>query len=94
MAAYIIVLRERTKDAAQLEIYGGKARAAVAPGMKALAVYGRVETLEGTPFEGVVVLEFPTFEAAQAWYHSPAYQEAMQHRLKGGDYRFMIVQGL
>jgi uncharacterized protein (DUF1330 family) len=94
MAAYIIALRERLKDAAEMEIYGKKAQAAGAAGMKPLAVYGRLETLEGVPFEGAVVLEFPTFEDAQAWYHSPAYQEARQHRLKGADYRFLIVQGL
>ena len=94
MAAYLIALRERMKDAAEMEIYGKKAQAAGSAGMKALAVYGRLETLEGVPFEGAVVLEFPTLEAAKAWYDSPAYQEAKQHRLKGADYRFFIVQGL
>lgn len=26
------------------------------------------------PVEGVVIAEFPSFEAAKAWYESPAYQ--------------------
>jgi uncharacterized protein (DUF1330 family) len=38
--------------------------------------------------------EFPTFEAAKAWYDSPAYREAREHRFKGANYRAFIVQGV
>jgi uncharacterized protein (DUF1330 family) len=31
--------------------------------------------------------------AAKAWYTSPAYQEARQHRLKGGKFRLLLVEG-
>ncbi len=50
--------------------------------------------LEGPEIEGAVVLEFPTFEAAKAWYDSPAYREAREHRFKGANYRAFIVQGV
>jgi uncharacterized protein (DUF1330 family) len=41
-----------------------------------------------------VIAEFPTVEAAKAWYFSPAYQEAAQHRTKGASYRGFIVAGV
>jgi uncharacterized protein (DUF1330 family) len=50
--------------------------------------------LEGPPVEGVVIAEFPTFEAAKAWYDSPAYTEVRQHRFKGAEYRVVIVEGV
>jgi uncharacterized protein (DUF1330 family) len=51
-------------------------------------------TLEGPEVEGVVVAEFPTLEAARAWYDSPAYQEVAQHRFRGAIYRGLIVEGV
>jgi uncharacterized protein (DUF1330 family) len=42
----------------------------------------------------MMMLEFPTFRAARAWYDSPAYQAASQHRFKGADYRAIIVEGV
>ncbi|MDP3659929.1 DUF1330 domain-containing protein [Phenylobacterium sp.] len=32
--------------------------------------------------------------AARAWYESPAYQEARQHGLKGGEVRVLLLEGL
>lgn len=95
MAAYVIFIREGMKDPDEFATYGQKARAArgdhkITP----LAFYGDFEVLEGGPAEGVVVLEFPSMEAAHAWYDSPAYQEAKAHRLKGADYRVILVQGV
>ncbi len=94
MAAYLLALRERTKDPKEMENYGKKAQAVDSSKAKALVVYGKLETLEGEAFEGAVILEFPTVEDAKAWYSSPEYQAARQHRLKGADYRFFIVQGI
>ena len=42
----------------------------------------------------MAIIELPTFEAAKAWYESPAYQQASEHRWKGGDYNIVIVEGL
>ena len=55
---------------------------------------GPVEVLEGAPVEAVVITEFPTMEAAKAWYDSPAYSEARVHRHKGAEYRCLLVEGL
>jgi uncharacterized protein (DUF1330 family) len=32
-------------------------------------------------------------EAAKAYYHSPAYQEAVRHRFLAADYRCILVEG-
>jgi uncharacterized protein (DUF1330 family) len=32
--------------------------------------------------------------AAKAWYDSPAYQDAKQHRLRGADFRILLTEGL
>jgi uncharacterized protein (DUF1330 family) len=58
------------------------------------AIHGRQEVLEGSAIEEIVILEFPSFEDATAWYHSPEYQAAREHRLRGGDYRCIITEGL
>lgn len=94
MAAYIIFIRNSISDAEGMKTYGGLAAKARAPGMKALAAYGPIETLEGQASEGVVLLEFEDMDAAKAWYNSPAYQEALPHRLKSSDYRALLFQGL
>jgi uncharacterized protein (DUF1330 family) len=40
------------------------------------------------------MVEFPDMAAAQAWYDSPLYHEALQHRLKRAEYRVFIVDGV
>lgn len=95
MPAYIVFMREQTLDRSELETYWEKAPATLeGRPVKVLAAYGRHVTLEGPAVEGVVIAEFPTVEDAQAWYDSPAYQAAAQHRLRGAVYRGIIVEGV
>ncbi|KAA5542681.1 DUF1330 domain-containing protein [Roseiconus nitratireducens] len=95
MSAYIVFIREKTLDQSELESYWQKAPAAMEDHpIKPLAAYGRHVTLEGPEVEGVVIAEFPSLEEARAWYDSPAYQEATQHRLRGAVYRGLIVEGV
>lgn len=94
MAAYIVFIRNSISDPEAMKTYGGLAAKAFSPKMKALAVYGPIETLEGQPSDGLVLIEFPTMEDAKEWYNGPAYQEALQHRLKGADYRVLMFQGV
>ena len=61
---------------------------------KPLAYYGAIETLEGPEAAGSVIIEFPTMDAARAWYRSDAYQAARKLRFQGADYRVFITQGL
>lgn len=95
MSAYLIFTRERTIDQSELDVYGGLAPAtAVGHNMTMLARYGDFEVQEGTAIEGSVVLRFPTFEEAKAYYDSPSYRAAAAHRHAGADYRAFIVQGI
>jgi uncharacterized protein (DUF1330 family) len=95
MAAYAIFIRDRMKDPEEFAVYGQKGRAARGDHpLTPLAYYGAVETWEGQPAEGVVVLQFPTMEAARAWYNSPGYQEALVHRKRAADYRVVLVEGV
>lgn len=94
MSAYIIFILDKVKDQAALDAY----RKTVPPTFEGHAVTrraggARAVALEGPPVESGVVLEFPTLEEARAWYDSPAYQAATQQRLKGGDYRVLIIEG-
>jgi uncharacterized protein (DUF1330 family) len=73
MPAYVVVAREKTRDAAELERYKHLAP----PGFKEhpaiiRAIHGRTEVLEGSAVEDIVMLEFPTYEDAKAWYHGSA----------------------
>jgi uncharacterized protein (DUF1330 family) len=58
------------------------------------ATYGKNQVMEGSNVEGVAILELPSFEEAKTWYEKPIYQKAKEHRLKGGIYRAIIVDGI
>ncbi len=95
MAAYIVFTREKTLDRAELEAYWANVPPTLdGRPIKVLASYGRHVSLEGPEVEGVVIAEFPSVEEARAWYDSPAYQEAAQHRFRGAVYRGLIVEGV
>ncbi len=95
MATYVVFTRESTTNASELETYSQKVGDTLAGHpVTVLAAYGRQEVLEGPAVEGVVILEFPSFEAAKAWYDSPAYREVREHRFRGADYRAVIIEGL
>lgn len=95
MTAYVVFTREKTLDQSEMDTYRSKVPAArVGHAVTPLVAYGKYEVLEGDEIEGVVVLAFPSFEEAKAWYNSPAYTEARQHRFKGAEYRAVIVEGV
>lgn len=94
MPAYMIFIREQTLDRTELEAYWAKVAATLdGVPMKVLSAYGPHMTLEGPDVEGVVIAEFPSTEAARAWYDSPAYQDAAKHRYHGAIYRGLLVEG-
>jgi uncharacterized protein (DUF1330 family) len=95
MSVYAVFIREATKNEAELAAYMPNAAASMAGHpMTVLAAYGRQEVLEGPDMEGVVIVEFPSFEEAKAWYESPAYRDAREYRFRGADYRAFIVEGV
>lgn len=94
MSAYVIFIRETTTDEAQMQQYAQKAPAArTGHDITRIAFYGQLEVLEGPSAEGVAILRFPDMNAARAWYNSPAYEQAREHRFKGAQYRMLLVEG-
>ncbi len=94
MPAYIIGEIAVT-DPAAYEPYRALAPATVdAYGGRYLVRGGGVESLEGAPVTGrMVVLEFPDWASAQAWYRSAEYQAVMPLRIASADARVFLVAG-
>lgn len=95
MTVFFVSIRERVTDAEQLQKYGEGVPATLeGHDVQHLAVYGAIDTLEGDPVDGVVILKFGSRAEARAWYDSPTYQSVAKHRHAGGEYRVFIVDGL
>jgi uncharacterized protein (DUF1330 family) len=97
VSAYVVSIRLATKNLDELARYAQKAPASGAAAgrtMKRLATSsGRIRSLIGGAPDGVSILEFATFEEAEAWFDSPEYQEAVRHLCQGADYQMFIVEG-
>jgi uncharacterized protein (DUF1330 family) len=51
--------------------------------------------LEGEwPYDRSVILEVPSREKAEAWYHSPEYQKILPLRMKCMSSNFVILDGV
>jgi len=95
MPAYMVFTRTRTKNQSEMDIYSRKVGATF-PGhdVQVLAAYGPHEVFEGEPHEGIVILSFPSTDAAKDWYDSGAYRDTRKHRFAGADYQVTLVQGV
>ncbi|WP_206957423.1 DUF1330 domain-containing protein [Trinickia acidisoli] len=97
-------LRDAYRDALEIVMRDSDAFAAYRRlGLPTIAEHGgRVlaRSDEAVPLEGgwhprrIVVLEFPSVEAAQHWHASPGYQAARQLRLCAGTTRSVAFEGL
>lgn len=95
MSAYVVMMREHTIDQAEMDTYASQAPLArEGHSITPLARYGALNILEGPLFEGCLIHRFPTVSEAEAWYHSPQYQQAARHRHQGAQYRVFIVEGI
>ena len=55
---------------------------------------GDLKILEGEwPHPRLVIIEFPSREAADGWYRSPAYQKIIGLRLRSSNGNLVIVEG-
>ena len=95
MPAYVIV-RVEVSDMDKFKQYGAAAPAAATKfGGRYLARGGDKVTLEGPEETGrLVLLEFPTYQAAQDWYASPEYQAAKALREGAAVSHIVAVDGL
>ena len=56
---------------------------------------GAFETLEGNAdFSRLVVVEFPTVDAARAFYGDPEYQRIIDHRTDNARGTLVIAEGM
>lgn len=94
MPAYIIA-RVSVTDPEKYEGYKALAAAAIAAhGGRYLVRGGALQTLEGEREERrVVVLEFPTLEAAENFYRSADYQAAREKRRGAAEMQLILVDG-
>ncbi len=95
MAAYIVFIRDRVRDLAGYASYSAVAAPTIAGhAARPLAYSGPVESLEGPPIDGVIMIEFSTMAEARAWYDSPAYTAVRGQRFASADFRVFITEGL
>ena len=74
--------------------YAAAATKAIADhGGRPLARGGRYEALEGPARARNVILEFESFEAARAYYHSEQYQAARALRDGAAHMEMVLVEG-
>lgn len=94
MTAYVIV-QENIHDDEMFAQY----RSQVLPTVQAFSGTfvvrgGKFTVVEGEGgFQRLVVIEFPSREAAEGWYNSPAYQKLIPLRLKASTGTLIIVDG-
>ncbi len=95
MPAYLVA-RIRVTDPEKYRDYMALSPAAIEKhGGRFLARGGEVVTLEGEPEERrVVIVEFPSLEAARAFYDSPEYREARAAREGAAEAQFFVVEGI
>ena len=94
MKAYCI-FQEDITDSAGFDAYRKEVMPTLAPfGGKFIVRGGRFTKVEGDmPYGRVVVVEFASREAAEGWYHSPAYQKLVPLRLKASRGSLIIIDG-
>jgi len=89
------VVRSTVTNAAQFAEFAAKAgAAAIKHGGRFLARGGRVEAPGGDGRARHVIIEFASFEAARAYFHSPEYVEASKLRRGAATVDIAIVEGL
>ena len=94
MKAFVIAA-ETVNDESMFSEYRKAVRATLEPfGGKFVVRGGNLKLMEGEwPHSRLVVIEFPSREAAEGWYRSPEYQKiiGLRHRSSAGN--LVIVEG-
>jgi len=95
MSAYVVV-QESVKDEATFAAYRKEVMPTIAAhGGRFIVRGGAMTVLEGEwTLPRLIILEFPSREAAEAWYRSPAYQKILPIRLKSCTGNLVIVDGV
>jgi uncharacterized protein (DUF1330 family) len=95
MPAYFVVDIDVTDPAAFEEYRKGVPATIAQYGGRYVVRGGKMETLEGNwQPKRMVVLEFPSVEAAKRWYHSPEYKPLLALRMKASKGSLVLVEGV
>ena len=92
--AYVLAETEVT-DPSAFKTYG-EGTAAIVPkaGGKFTVNGGRTFVINGAAPKRLAVIEWDSFEQAQAFYQSDSYQKLVPYRDKGSNFRAVLVEGL
>ncbi len=95
MAAYVVAQID-VHDTDGMQLYKDKVPATIERyGGRYLVRGGDTKLLEGdAPASRIVIIEFPSREAAETWYVSPDYQAVLPLRLQAASGSAMIVDGV
>ena len=95
MAAYVIV-DSKINNLEGMQEYIEKVGATLgAHGGKPIVAGTNIEVVEGDLKPSrMVVVAFPSMDAAKAWYNSPAYQEILPIRTANTDDKVILVEGM
>ena len=95
MTAYALAHLHNPEPHPEVFEYLERIQATLDPFAGRFLVHGaEVEVREGTWPGTVVIIEFPTPEAARAWYDSPAYQEILPMRTNNIRCDTLVVDGV
>ena len=94
MTAYVVV-QEKVNDQATFDAYRKDVPATVAThGGRFIVRAGTLSVVEGAwPLPRLIIIEFPSRAAAEAWYKSPEYQKLLPLRLRSATGNLVIVDG-
>jgi len=94
MAAYLIY-RAAVSDAQAYAAYMARTPGIIAEfGGRFLVRGGQTETLEGDQeLRRTIIVEFPDFAAAKAFYDSPVYADARRLRAEAAEVQIVITDG-
>jgi len=95
MAAYVLVIVDRELEPEKMHEYRQGARASLVKHKGKLLTLPTSEKIavEGEDAETIIIVEFPTMEAAKAWYYSEDYQKPAKIRQAATIGRGFIVEG-
>ena len=91
----IYVAEFEVTDMEGIKPYSASVESTFAPfGGRFIVRGGRLVSQEGTPTKRIVMIEFPSFEQAQAWYDSAAYTELRKIRHRTATSKVFTVEEL
>ena len=95
MTAYIIADIDVTNPEGYAPYRAAAQKTIADYGGRFLARGGAVEKLEGDwKANRVVIIEFPSMDAARKWYHCAEYQEALKIRLANSKGYVILTEGV